>query len=174
MKEYCNRKKIRLNGYDYSKNGYYYITVCTKSRQPLFWKTNVGADIIRPGCCSNTIKFPRLSEYGETVETAIKNIPLHYSNVRINEYVIMPDHLHMILEISNDDENGRIISAPTTVMTIVGQMKRWISKKTGFTIWQKSFYEHIIRNDKEYQEIKSYITNNPLYLSYKNKKSVKN
>ncbi|MBR3994135.1 MAG: transposase [Clostridia bacterium] len=165
MKEYCNRKKIRLNGYDYSKNGYYYITVCTKNRQPLFWKNIVGADIIRPNSCSKTKYFPELSEYGKIADTAIKEIPLYYSNVRIDEYVIMPDHLHMILEISND-ENGRMISAPTTVMTIVGQMKRWVSKKIGSSIWQKSFYEHIIRNDTDYQEIKSYIINNPLYYSF--------
>ena len=77
----------------------------------------------------------------------------------------MPNHIHMILVIVGVDTihpqtTGRIISAPT-VSVIVGQMKRWVSKQIGFSCWQKSFYEHIIRNENEYQKICEYIENNP-------------
>jgi REP element-mobilizing transposase RayT len=72
----------------------------------------------------------------------------------------MPNHVHLILKIEHDI-NGRIISAPT-ISTVVGQMKRKISKLAGFDIWQKSFYDHIIRNENDYQQIWQYIDNNPL------------
>lgn len=159
MNELPKRKQIRLKNYDYSQNGYYFITVCTKDRQPLFWKS-VGADIIRPKINQESIV---LSKYGKITDTAINAIPLHYPNMKIDKYVIMPDHIHLILIISNDETNGRIISAPTkSIPTIIGQMKRWVSKQIGFSIWQKSYYEHIIRNENDYIQIVEYISNNPL------------
>jgi len=91
------------------------VTVCTKNRQPLFWNP-VGADIIRPN----------LSEYGKIVENALNAIPVHYPTINVDEYVIMPDHVHMILIVmSDDDESGQIISAPT----IKGC---WSDEKMGF------------------------------------------
>ena len=152
MNELPRRKQIRLNDYDYSQNGYYFITVCTRDRQPLFWES-VGADSIRPN----------LSEYGKIVNTAINAIPSHYQNMKIDEYVIMPDHIHLILVISNNENNGRIISAPAkTIMTVIGQMKRWVSKEIGIPIWQKSYYEHVIRDENDYITKAEYILNNAL------------
>lgn len=148
------RKQIRLKYYDYSQNGYYFITICTKDRKPFFWKS-VGADIIRPD----------LSEYGEIVNTAINAIPLHYPHIKIDRYVIMPDHIHLIIIISND-ESGRMISAPTKpITTVIGQMKRWVTKEIGFSVWQKSYYEHVIRDEDDYVEKAQYILNNPLNLN---------
>lgn len=152
MNELPKRKQIRLMNYDYSQNGYYFVTVCTHNRQNLFWES-VGADIIRPN----------LSKYGKIVDAAINATPLHYPNIKIDEYVIMPDHIHLILKISSDDKNGRMISAPTkTIMTVVGQMKRWVSKEIGFSVWQKSYFEHVIRDENDYIEKAQYILNNPL------------
>lgn len=168
MNELPKRKQIRLKNYDYSQNGYYFITICTKNRQPLFW-TPVGSDIIRPNmatCHPNTsTEHPNLSEYGKIVNTAINAIPTHYPNMKIDEYVIMPDHIHLILVISNDE---KILLADgsyhhgKTIMTVIGQMKRWVSKEIGFSVWQKSFYEHIIRDEKDYKTKAEYILNNPL------------
>ena len=152
MNDLPKRKQIRLKDYDYSQNGYYFITVCTKNRECLFWET-VGADIIRP----------KLSEYGKIVNVAINAIPTHYPDMKIDEYVIMPDHIHLILKISSDIKDGRMISAPTkSIMTVIGQMKRWVSKEIGFSVWQKSYYEHVIRNENDYIEKAQYILNNPL------------
>jgi len=149
MCELPKRKNIRLKDFDYSKNGYYFVTICTKDRKNLFWES-VGADIIRP----------HLSEYGKIVNTAINAIALHYPNMKIDEYVIMPDHIHMILIIYNDG-NGRMVSAPTKPLsTVIGQMKRWVSKEIGFSVWQKSYYEHIIRDDADYMIKAEYIKNN--------------
>lgn len=149
------RKTIRLNGYDYSTSGYYFITICTHNRQQLFWKAGiVGADSIRP-----QTDMQELSEYGNTVDIAINAINSHYHNVTVDKYIIMPNHIHMILRTTNIDKNGRIISAPT-IMTVIGQMKRCVSKEVGFSIWQKSYYEHIIRDENDYRKIWEYIDNN--------------
>lgn len=149
------RKRNRMDGYDYSLCGAYFVTICLKNRECFLWKT-VGADIIRP---NNAYE---LSEYGRIVDTAIKNISDKYPDVVVDEYVIMPDHVHLIicLHDKSDKINGRIISAPT-LSVVVGQMKRWVSKQIGFPIWQKSFHDHIIRNEQDYNAIRRYIYENP-------------
>lgn len=152
-------KKIRLEGYDYSSCGAYFITVCISDRHGLLWK-NVGADIIRPD------GLPPLSDCGRIVDTAIQAISLHYDNVVVDKYCIMPDHIHLIVFIMPNKnerltkESGRMISAPT-LSTVIGQMKRWVSRQIGYSIWQKSFYDRIIRNEKGYQETWQYIDGNP-------------
>ena len=156
MEELPKRKPHRLQGYDYSKNGYYFVTICTENRKPIFWKT-VGADIIRP---RNTNTDFVLSEYGKIIKNAIENIPEHYDGVFVDRYCIMPNHVHLIVAITSK-ENGRIISAPT-LSRIIGQMKHWATKQCGFSVWQKSFYDEIIRNQTAYDEISKYIYENPM------------
>ena len=155
--ELHQRKKNRLQGYNYSRAGCYFITVCANERAEFFWEASamhsVGADIIRPFS-------PMLSQYGCFVETAIQNIPKHYTGVMVDKYVIMPNHIHMILSLPV--KSGRMISAPTkAIPTIVGQMKRVVSKKAGFPIWQKGYHDHIIRNEADYRRIWEYIDTNP-------------
>ena len=94
------------------------------------------------------------------MEQGILQVPSHYENVSVDKYCIMPDHVHLILQIKPDID-GRIISAPT-VSRVIGSMKRWVSKQIGRPIWQKSFYEYVIRNRQDYDEIWKYIENNPL------------
>ena len=157
MNELPNRKPIRIEDYDYSTPGAYFITICTANREKIFWD-GVGADIIRP-------ESIQLSSMGKISELAILQIAKHYENVVIDKYCIMPDHIHLILRIESDID-GRIISAPT-VSTVVGSMKRWISRQIGKSIWQKSFYDHGIRNQQDYDEIWQYIENNPLKYTLK-------
>ena len=120
MNELPKRKPIRIEDYDYSAPGAYFITVCANDRKPILW--NVGAAICRPN----------LSKIGSVVETAILQIPVHYPAVSVDKYCVMPDHIHMILSI-NTDEDGRQIAAPT-VSTVVGHMKRWVSMQIGYSI----------------------------------------
>ena len=152
MQELLERKSNRLKDYDYSTAGAYFITVCTANREKIFWDC-VGADIIRP---QNVL----LSAAGKIAEQGILQIASHYDNIIVDKYCVMPDHIHLILRIESDI-GGRMISAPT-VSTAVGSMKRWVSKQIGRTIWQKSFYDHGIRNQKDYNEIWEYIENNPI------------
>lgn len=161
-KELPKRKQNRLKNYDYSSNGAYFITVCTKDRKNIFWDKKqpnfVGEDIILP---PNSV---RLSPYGKIVEEAITAIPKYYSHVELLQYVIMPNHIHMILFVPYN--SGRIISSPTNILTVVGQMKRYVSKKIGKAIWQKSFHDHVIRNKNDYNKISKYINENPIIWQY--------
>ena len=152
METLPNRKQIRIKNYDYATPGAYFITVCTANREKIFWH-GVGADIIRPG-------NPPLSASGKIAEQAVLQIASHYENISVDKYCIMPDHIHLILRIESN-VSGRMISAPT-ISTVVGSMKRWVSRQIGKPIWQKSFYEHGIRNQQDYDEIWTYIENNPL------------
>ncbi len=151
MIELPKRKPIRIDNYDYATPGAYFITVCTANRENLFWRS-VGADIIRP-------ENVPLSSIGKIAEQGVLQIVDHYENVSVDKYCIMPDHIHLILRIESGI-NGRMISAPT-VSTVVGSMKRWVSRQAGRPIWQKSFYDHGIRNQQDYNEIWEYIENNP-------------
>ena len=152
MNELPKRKPIRIENYDYSSPGAYFITVCTSNREEIFWN-GVGADIIRP-------QDVPLSAVGKIAEQGILQMAQHYENVAVDKYCVMPDHVHFILRIESDI-GGRIISAPT-VSTVVGSMKRWVSRQIGRPVWQKSFYDHGIRNQQDYDEIWQYIENNPL------------
>lgn len=144
---YPKRKPNRLKNYDYSQSGIYFITICAKNKANLFW--NVGA----------TIGRPNLSKTGEIVERAILNIPKTYSTVTLDKYVIMPNHIHLLLHLRN--ENGRAMYAPT-ISTVIQQMKGYVTKQIGHNIWQKLFHDHIVRNEKSYKKIWQYIENNPL------------
>ena len=164
------RKRNRLEEYDYSLCGAYFVTICIANRQPVLW-ADIN-DINRP--------FPeRLSETGKIVAKAINDIPAHYSDVCVDKYVIMPDHVHILIRIDENDnqcrggyyppennksmlyaDGGRLIAAPT-LSVIIGQMKRAVSKQIGFSIWQKSFHDHVIRNEHDYKEICRYIAENP-------------
>ena len=145
------RKSIRLKNYDYSQNGAYFVTICTHNRECLLCEI-VGAPIGRPSV--------RLSPYGKIVEIGIQNIQIHYNNVKCEKYIIMPNHIHLIIEMCQHSENGRPMVAPT-LAGIINQMKGYISKQIGQPIWQKGYHEHIIRNEKEYQRIWEYIDHNP-------------
>lgn len=133
------RKRLRISEYDYSDVGMYFITVCIKDRMEILGK--IKGDI-----------FIELSKQGKVVEEHIKQIEDVYQNVMIDEYIIMPNHIHMIITINNKRQ--------VTISRIIKQYKANVSKKIGYSIWQKSFYEHVIRNEKEYLNIKEYIQNN--------------
>ncbi|MBO5281485.1 MAG: transposase [Clostridia bacterium] len=160
------RKRNRLKNYDYSSCGAYFITICTKDRRNIFWTNDainfVGEDIILPP------ERERLSVYGKIVDEAIKKIPEHYQHIKLLKYVIMPNHIHLVLHIPFG--GGRMISSPTkkrtSVLTVVGQMKRSVSKKIGISIWQGSFHDHVIRDKTDYDKIAQYIHENPIRWQY--------
>ena len=149
--ELKHRKKNRLAGYDYSQPGAYFITVCTKDRKCIL-STIVGADAhIDPSL--------RLTPIGKIVEKYLRSIP------GIGEYVIMPNHVHMILRICAKDplEGPMWASAPTDtkVEKLVRSWKTLITKELDFGIWQRSYHDHIIRSEQEYVQIVEYIMGNP-------------
>ena len=158
------RKRNRLEQYDYSSAGAYFLTICTKERKNYFWES-VGATIGRP-------QDVPLSPYGKVVDEAIKNIPLIYPSIAVEHYVIMPDHVHLLLLYHGramlaptSDMDGRAMLAPT-ISRLVQQMKGYVTKQIGKPIWQKLFYDHIIRTREDFAEHMRYIEDNPLKWHY--------
>ena len=145
------RKPNRLPSYDYSTPGAYFLTLCTKDKQCILGSV-VGASIARPGKVA-------LSAMGEIVEKAILQIPMHYPAVSVDRYVVMPNHVHLLLQI-HTDESGRPMVAPT-VSRIMQQMKGTVTKQIGQSIWQKLYHDHVIRGEKDYLKIWQYIDSNP-------------
>ena len=148
--EQPTRKKNRLERYDYSQNGAYFITICTQNRKCLL-SSIVGAIIDRPA-------YPQLTAAGKKVEEAIMGIPEHYPDVYLEKYVIMPNHIHLLLRI--DTLHGRSVIAPT-ISTMVRHMKGYATRSIGHNVFQKSFHDRVIRDDQEYQMVWQYIDNNP-------------
>ena len=144
------RKHPRLKNYDYSQNGYYFITICTQDHKKLLGSIHLPDD-------PQALPDNTLSEYGRITETYIKSIENAYRNVYVEKYVIMPNHVHLILVLYSDKDTE---PAPS-IQTVIHGFKSLTTKKIGFPIWQESFYEHIIRNDAAYREIWTYIDDNP-------------
>jgi len=154
MMDSPRRKRNRLEFFDYAKPGAFFITICTHNREWLFW--DVGASIARPQS-----EMP-LSEYGRIVKEKILEISLRYSYIEVTNYTIMPNHVHLLLTHYYDD-SGRAMLAPTTeISRVIQQFKGAVTKEIGASVWQKSFHDRIIRNEKEYLKIYEYIDNNPL------------
>ena len=99
------------------------------------------------------------SAAGRIAERNLLNIPAHFPHVRIDKYVIMPNHVHAIV-IIDGSETERAGPFPT-LSTIVGSYKSSVSRHVGFPVWQKSFYDHVIRNEMDYQMVRQYIEHNP-------------
>ena len=152
MSQLPTRKSARLRQYDYSTPGAYFITICTANREKIFWETRRG-DLWSPA------NVP-LSDCGKIVDAEFQKMNSVYSAVHVDKYCIMPDHVHMILRIDTDAD-GRPQVAPT-ISRVIQQFKGSVTKQVGQPIWQKSFYEHSIRNPWDYDEIWAYIENNPL------------
>ena len=149
MNELPARKNIRLKEYDYSNAGCYFITICVKDGHELLWQVNpVGAHSVR-----------LLSDIGLVVKKAIENIAIIYSGIDVDKYVIMPNHIHIILRI---DSSGRTLCAPTKIPNVIKQCKEYVTKQIGFSIWQKSYHDRIIRSEAEYNRIWQYIEENPV------------
>ena len=168
------RKSIRLKGYDYSQAGLYFITICIQNRKHLLGKIENGKMI--------------LNDAGKMVKKIWNEIPNDFTNTKLHEYIIMPNHFHAIIEIVGADsisvQNTDLIkrvemdSAPTETKTSIPNIiqsfkryttikyidgvknKNWQSFNKRF--WQRNYWEHIIRNEKSYIEISVYIINNPI------------
>ena len=159
--KFPKRKSIRLKNYDYSQNGAYFVTICTHN------KKNIFSHIRRDDPCGHPL-IP-LTQLGEIVQNQIEFIEKRY-DIAINKYVIMPNHVHLIIAIENP--NGNKHPQGVSLQQIVGGYKSYISneylnicKEQGLfmgEIWQKGYHEHIIRNEQEYQNIWKYIDTNPL------------
>ncbi len=160
------RRSIRLKGYNYSEAGAYFITVCTQGHECLFGEV-VNGEI-------------RLNEYGKIVVNCWSDIPAHFQNVNLDEFVVMPNHIHGIMIIVGtrfrvgarhavplqEERFGKPVSGsiPTIIRSFKSAGTKGINELrqiSGIPVWQRNDYEHIIRQDDDLNKIREYITNNP-------------
>ena len=134
------RKGIRLKSYDYKSNGYYFITICT--------------------CKGKSY----VKKYKEIIEKILLSLPELFSGLRIDWYILMPDHLHMIF-IFNETKKD--------LSEIIRTFKALVSRNTRMKFWQRNYYEHVIRNEDALLKIREYIQNNPLVENIKFKEFYK-
>jgi len=161
---HIERKRNRLKEYDYSNAGYYFVTICVNDRNNYFGKIE-GTKCV-------------LNQFGKTIKQILENIPVLYPYVTIDYYVIMPNHIHVIFIIDPSDNvsvvTGRDLSPMNrlkpkikSLSEIIGAFKTMTSKElhkmslADFK-WQRSFYDRIIRSEKELYQIRNYIEQNPL------------
>ncbi len=145
------RKPPRLAGYDYAQNGAYFVTFCTVGREPVLSTIHVGSAAL----CAPQVELTAL---GVATERYIRNIPKAYPNVSVEKYVIMPNHVHLLLLA----ESGGQGAALPTVSAIVRSVKAMVTKAVGRRLFQTSFHDHIIRNEDDYLAHWNYIEENPL------------
>lgn len=150
------RKHPRLDHYDYSLGGIYFVTICTQDRRSLLSR------VVGRGLAPAEVE---LTEYGKIAEQQLFLLEQRYPYVKIDHYVIMPNHLHVILIL--DDETAGASPRPTVtdiVCTYKSLATRECKKRKYIEkLFQTSFYEHIVRNGQDYDEHVKYICENPMY-----------
>jgi len=159
MTDLPQRKNIRLNNFDYASNEAYFVTICVKNRRALLGNItkNCGSESV--GATVPGRPLIELSQIGNCVNQAIDYIDKNTNDVSIPKFVIMPNHIHaiFILERKTTGDRGR-----SPLQTIIRNMKSYLTKQIGYSIWQKSFYDYIIRNEEDYLIKWNYIDINPV------------
>jgi len=168
------RRSIRLPTFDYSTTGAYFITICTKDKKPLFGRME-GIDV-------------RLTTIGKIVDECWLDIPNHFPQVELAAHIVMPEHLHGVIllrPVRNGGDGAKnqcrarhavplrtenvprefAVPMARSIPTIVGAFKSAVSKRarlqTAHSIWQRGYYEHVIRNADDFQKTREYIRMNP-------------
>jgi putative transposase len=146
--DFNHRQSIRLNGYDYSTSGAYFITICTHEREHLF------GDIVN--------EVMQLTAFGDIARSHWQQLSQHHSNVIMDESIVMPNHLHGIIILESSVDSTKSISE------IIRGFKTFSAKAInkerslrGVPVWQRNYYERIIRNELELDRVRQYIINNP-------------
>ncbi len=153
--EYKSRKSPRLAQYDYSQPGAYFITICVRQRKCILSSISVGTGVLD---CPENI----LSKYGKIANKHLETVSSFYENIKIDKYVIMPNHIHFILNVKDYGQSRRPVptKANSTVSSFVGTFKRLCNREYGENIWQDRFNDHVIRNAEDYTRIWNYIDTN--------------
>ena len=165
-----HRHSIRLRGNDYSKPGYYFFTICSKCREPFFGRIENNHSMI-------------LSPFGKIIETTWFDLPNHNNNIILDCFVIMPDHIHGIIQMVGAgskpapgyDKPALIVSGTDYVTSgphlseIIRQLKTFSARKinelrktTGIAVWQRNYYESVIHGQENLNIVRNYIITNPM------------
>ena len=165
---FSSRKSLRLKNYDYSQNGLYYVTICTRNREEILSEIKINSYFSGR---KTTISFNDIiivyTKVGNIILSEINNIN-QQKNILIHNYVIMPNHIHFIIQLNHNKNEIMGRGGTLPLQTIIGRFKSFTTKQYnilsnsfGIKLWQRNYYEHIIRDEKEYLKIIQYIQNNP-------------
>jgi putative transposase len=157
---HARRKNLRLRGYDYSRPGVYFITICTVKRRHLFGEIQ-GGQMIR-------------NDVGDAVADIWAHLRQRFQNISLDEFAIMPNRVHGVIVFNNSGEmqnRGAASSAPTNTVALGRVVRAFksetairvnaILKTSGRSVWQRNYFEHIVRTGKDLDEIRRYIHDNP-------------
>ena len=138
---YYHRKPTRIPGYDYSACNYYFLTLCTHNRRCIFGQPD------------------KLNVLGECAQAHILRMDSHYKGLSVLKYVIMPNHIHFIIQLEDNPESPDI-------RQVMAQYKSGVAREihkidSDMIVWQRSFHDHVIRNQKSFENIWTYIEGNP-------------
>ena len=149
------RKTTRLKAYDYSAPGYYFLTLCTKDKQKLL------CDIVGTGLLDGP--QVQLTKYGQIADGQLQTMKDFYPDIRLDKYVIMPNHIHLLVQLLDcgREPSGRPVPTDSKIARFVGTFKRFCNKQYGINIWQNRSHDHVIRGERDYVKIWEYIDNNP-------------
>ncbi len=154
-----HRRSIRLKDYDYAQPGAYFVTICTCQRECFLGEIADGQ--------------VQLNECGDMVRAQWLSLPTYHLHVVLDEFVIMPNHLHGIIILTDADARAGLLTRPYKkrqgIPDLVRGFKTYSTRKInerrgsqGIPVWQRNYYEHIVRNEEELHAIQEYIVNNPL------------
>ena len=154
--QHNNRKPLRLAGYDYTKPGAYFVTVCTQNRACILGEA-FGDKII-------------LSNAGDLVEKNWQDLTNRYPTVELDIFVVMPNHIHGVLFLSGKTKLGQIMRAFKSLSAIAIRSEGWAQQAAKGRaqqaaplrgVWQRGYYDHVVRNEAALSEIRKYVQNNP-------------
>ena len=145
IKDLPKRKQNRLREFDYSTNGAYFITICTQGKKCIL------GNIVGVGVLDDP--QIKLSEYGKIIYNQIIEMNKIYNNVNVEKFIVMPNHLHLLVEITNNGSSRTPTPTNSVISSFISTLKRFSNKKIGENIWQRSYYNHIIRNEEDYLNV---------------------
>ena len=149
MEDQPKRKPMRMKEYDYAQAGAYHVTICTKDHACVLSR------IVGEGLC--VLPEVSLTSIGRCVEESIRFLSAEWDAITVEGYVIMPNHVHLLIRI--DRTGGR---GGPPLHEVIRRLKSYTTYRYGRTLWQRSYYDHIIRGQQDYDETLQYIQNNPL------------
>ena len=162
-----HRRSVRLRGYDYAQAGWYFVTVCTQDHVCLFGRVTGG--------------HMELNAPGRMIHTAWEHLPDHHHNVEVDAFIVMPNHVHAIIVLFPTGD-GRALSLADVVRGFKTFTTRQYAvgvKRNGWPpfsgrLWQRSYYEHIIRHERSLNKIRQYIVDNPAQWPHDPERSTPN
>ena len=151
MEQRPKRKPTRLPKFDYSSPGVYFLTLCTKERQCI-----LGRVLDRP--TEADLPVLRLSPLGQLVSRQIQAMNDLYESVSVDHFVVMPNHVHLLLVVLNEGKASSAANA--TVPRFISTLKRFSNQQAGMDLWQRSYHDHVVRSERDYLRIWQYIDSN--------------